>query len=185
MILDIPKQAVVNRIIPKDRFNFEDAKKIERIRWVGKLAPNTINLPANKIQEIEIFSVDMIDFDLNVIKEIVTKIPQEILFIVNGELAVMYHQGQYISRKVENRLQIKGLSIDEFRDNFIRQLLDITDISKPLKQQVEKIQLLHELESEIDRINNQIKRTVQINKRQLLARERYTLEQKLAILKGE
>lgn len=72
MIVDIPKQAVVNRIIPKDRFNFEDAKKIERIRWVGKLSPNTINLPANKIQEIEIFSVDMIDFDLNVIKEIVT-----------------------------------------------------------------------------------------------------------------
>ncbi|MGO3574992.1 MAG: hypothetical protein ACTJE7_06955 [Leuconostoc mesenteroides] len=87
--------------------------------------------------------------------------------------------------KVENHLQIKGLSIDEVRDNFIRQLLDITDISKPLKQQVEKIQLLHELESEIDRINNQIKRTVQINKKQLLARERYALEQRLAKAKGE
>ncbi len=48
-----------------------------------------------------------------------------------------------------------------------------------MKQQVEKIQLLHELESEIDRINNQIKRTVQINKKQLLARERYALEQRL------
>ena len=92
MILEIPKQAVVNRIIPKDRFNFDDATKIERIRWVGKLAPNTINLPAKKIQEIEVFSVDMPEFDLNVIKEIVTKIPQEILFIVNDELAIMYYQ---------------------------------------------------------------------------------------------
>ncbi|EJX8088989.1 MULTISPECIES: hypothetical protein [Lactobacillales] len=54
-----------------------------------------------------------------------------------------------------------------------------------MKQQVEKIQLLHELESEIDRINNQIKRTVQINKKQLLARERYALEQRLAKAKGE
>lgn len=185
MILDIPKQAFVNRIIPKDRFNFEDAKKIERIRWVGKLAPNTINLPANKIQEIEIFSVEMMDFDLGVVKEIVTKIPQEILFIVNDELAVMYYQGQYISRKVENQLQIKGLSIDEVRDNFIRQLLDITDISKPLKQQIDKIQIIDALKLKIDRINTQIKRSIQTNKKQALARERYTLEQKLAILKGE
>lgn len=61
----------------------------------------------------------------------------------------------------------------------------IMDISEPLKQQVDKIQLLHELESEIDRINNQIKRTVQINKKQLLARERYALEQRLAKAKGE
>ena len=53
MILEIPKQAVVNRIIPKDRFNFDDATKIGRIRWLGKLGPTTINLPAKKIQEIE------------------------------------------------------------------------------------------------------------------------------------
>lgn len=64
-------------------------------------------------------------------------------------------------------------------------MLDIKNISKPLKQQVEKIQLMHELETEIDRINNQIIRTVQINKKQLLARERYVLEQRLAKAKGE
>ena len=185
MILDIPKQAVVNRIIPKDRCNFVDAKKINRIRWLGKLAPTTIHLSVKKIQEIEIFSIEMIDFDLSVVKEIVTKIPQEILFIVNDELAVMYYQGQYISRNVENCIQIKGLSIDEVRDNFIRQLLDITDMSKPLKQQVDKIQIINELEFEIDRISTQIKKSIQINKKQALARERYTLKQKLAKLKGE
>ena len=185
MIIEIPKQAVVNRIIPKDRFNFDDATKIERIRWVGKLAPNTINLPAKKIQEIEVFSVDMPEFDLNVIKEIVTKIPQEILFIVNGELGIMYYLDQFISKKVENHLQIKGLSIDEVRDNFIRQLLSIKDISQPLKKQVEEIQIINGLELEIDRINTQIKRSIQTNKKQALASERYTIEQKLAKLKGE
>lgn len=185
MIIEIPKQAVVNRIIPKDRFNFDDATKIERIRWLGKLGPTTINLPAKKIQEIEIISIEMMDFDSSVVNEIVSKIPQEILFIINDELAIMYYQGQCLSKKIENHLQIKGLSIDDVRDNFIRQLLDITDISKPLKQQVEKIQLMHELETEIDRINNQIKRTVQINKKQLLARDRYALEQRLAKAKGE
>ncbi|EOZ3951130.1 hypothetical protein ACQLO3_003400 [Listeria monocytogenes] len=102
MIIEIPKQAVVNRIVPKDRFNFDDATKIERIRWLGKLGPTTINLPAKKIQEIEIFSVDMIDFDLSVIKEIVSKIPQEILFIINDEILIMYYQGYCISKRVEN-----------------------------------------------------------------------------------
>ena len=82
-------------------------------------------------------------------------------------------------------LQIKGLSIDEVRDNFIRQLLDIKDISQPLKQQVDDIQIINELELEIDRINTQIKRSIQTNKKQALARERYTVEQKLAKLKGE
>ena len=185
MILEIPKQAVVNRIIPKDRFNFDDATKIERIRWLGKVGPTTINLPAKKIQEIEIFSIEMFDFDVRVIKEIVSKIPQEILFIISDELVIMYYQGQCISKKVENHLQIKGLSIDEVRDNFIRQLLDIGDISKPLKKQVDEIQIINGLELEIDRINTQIKRSIQTNKKQALARERYTEEQKLAKLKGE
>lgn len=185
MIIEIPKQAVVNRIIPKDRFNFDDATKIERIRWLGKLGPTTINLPAKKIQEIEIISIEMMDFDSSVVNEIVSKIPQEILFIINDELAIMYYQEQCLSKKIENHLQIKGLSIDDVRDNFIRQLLDITDISKPLKQQVEKIQLMHELELEIERINTQIKKSIQTNKKQSLARERYIVEQNLAKLKGE
>ena len=127
----------------------------------------------------------MFDFDVRVIKEIVSKIPQEILFIINDELAIMYYQGKCISKKVKNHLQIKGLSIDEVRDNFIRQLLSIKDISQPLKQQVDDIQIINELELEIDRINTQIKRSIQTNKKQALARERYTIEQNLAKLRGE
>ena len=97
----------------------------------------------------------------------------------------MYYQGQCLSKKIKNHLQIKGLSIDEVRDNFIRQLLAIKDISKPLKKQVDEIQIINGLELEIDRINTQIKRSIQTNKKQELARERYTIEQKLAKLKGE
>ena len=185
MIIEIPKQAVVNRIVPKDRFNFDDATKLERIRWLEKKKNNKINLPAKKIQEIEIFSIEMFEFDVRVIKEIISTIPQEILFIINDEFAIMYYQGKCISKKVKNHLQIKGLSIDEVRDNFIRQLLHIEDIFTPLKQQMDEIQIINELEFEIDRINTQIKRSIQTNKKQALARERYTLEQNLAKLKGE
>lgn len=54
-----------------------------------------------------------------------------------------------------------------------------------MKQQFANIKIINELEFEIDRINTQIKRSIQTNKKQALARERYTIEQKLAKLKGE
>ncbi|HDG5489395.1 DUF4391 domain-containing protein [Staphylococcus cohnii] len=185
MIINIPSQAIVNRIIPKDRFSFKDATKIERIRWMGKLSPNTINLPTKKIAEIEIISVDMPEFEQGIVKEIVDKIPQEILFIINDNRAVMQYNNRLFSKKINDNLQISGLSIDEVRDNFIRQLLDITDISKPLKQQVEIINEIQTLEIEINRINKHIKQTLQINKKQSMARKRFKLEQQLAKLKGE
>lgn len=185
MIINIPPQAIVNRIIPKDRFSFKDARKIERIRWMGKLSPNTINLPAKKIAEIEIISVDMPEFEQVIVKEITNKIPQEILFIINDDKAVMQYNNQIFSKKLNDIIQISGLSIDNVRDNFIRQLLDITDISKPLKQQVEIINEIQSLEIEINNINKQIKQTLQINKKQLMARKRFELEQQLAKLKGE
>lgn len=185
MIIKIPPQAKVNRIIPKDRFSFKDARKIERIRWMGKLSPNTINLPAKKIVEIEIISVDMPDFEQAIVNEIANKIPQEILFIVNDDIAAMQYHNRIFSKKVNNIIQISGLSIDDVRDNFIRQLLNITDVSKPLNQQVEIINEIKALEREIDRINKQIKQALQINKKQLMARKRFALEQKIAKLKGE
>lgn len=185
MIIKIPPQAIVNRIIPKDRFRFKDATKIERIRWLGKLSPNTIHLSTKKIAEIEIISIDMPEFEQGIVKEIANKIPQEILFIINDDRALMQYNNRLFSKKVNNNLQISGLSIDDVRDNFIRQLLDITDISKPLKQQVEIISEIQSLEIEINHINKQIKQTLQINKKQLMARKRFELEQQLAKLKGE
>lgn len=185
MIIKIPPQAKVNRIIPKDRFSFKDARKIERIRWIGKLSPNTINLPAKKIVEIEIISVDMPEFEQAIVKEIANKIPQEILFIINDNRAVMLYNNQIFSKKVNNIIKISGLSIDDVRDNFIRQLLNITGISKPLNEQVEIINQIETIEIEINRINKQIKQTLQINKKQSMARKRFELEQQLAKLKGE
>ncbi len=185
MIIKVPPQAKVNRIIPKDRFSFKDARKIERIRWMGKLSQNTINLPVKKIVEIEIISVDMQEFEQAIVKEIANKIPQEILFIINDNRAVMIYNNQIFSKKVNNIIQISGLSIDDVRDNFIRQLLDITDISKPLNQQVEIINEIQTIEIEINRINKHIKQTLQINKKQSMARKRFELEQQLAKLRGE
>lgn len=179
MIIDIPKQALVNRIIPKDRFNFQDATKINRIRWLGKLAPTTINLPAKTIPEIQIFSVEMPEFDEKVIVRILDKVPQVILFIVNDELAAMRYDNQVIIKKMAGSLEIRGITLDDVRDNFVRQLLDLSNSSQTLAQQITQVREVQRLQSEINKLNQQITRTVQTNKRQALARKRYEFEQEL------
>lgn len=184
MIIDIPKQALVNRIIPKDRFNFQDATKINRIRWLGKLAPTTINLPAKKIPEIQIFSVEMPKFDEKVIVRILDKVPQVILFIVNDELAAMRYDNQVIMKKMAASLEIRGITLDDVRDNFVRQLLSFTDLSQPLAQQITQVREVQRLQSEINKLNQQITRTVQLNKRQEMARKRCLLEQMLQQMKN-
>lgn len=154
MMIDIPEQAIVNRIIPKDRFNFKNATQIERIRWVGKLAQATINLKA-----------------------------QEILFIVNDNIAIMRYGKQLITKVIKVPLRINGLTIDAVRDNFIRQLLGIEDTSQPLIEQVSIINQMKSLELSIESINQKIKHTTQVNKKQILARKRYDLEQQVKRLK--
>lgn len=183
MMIDIPEQAIVNRIIPKDRFNFKNATQIERIRWVGKLAQATINLKAQEIPEIEVFSIDMPDFSADVIVQILHKIPQEILFIVNDNIAIMRYGKQLITKVIKVPLRIKGLTIDAVRDNFIRQLLGIEDTSQPLIEQVSIINQMKSLELSIESINQKIKHTTQVNKKQILARKRYDLEQQVKRLK--
>ena len=58
-----------------------------------------------------------------------------------------------------------------------------------MKQQVDDIQIINELELGIERINTQIKKSIQTNKKKSLARYIYIyiyiLEHKLAKLKGE
>ena len=58
-----------------------------------------------------------------------------------------------------------------------------------MKQQVDDIQIINELELGIERINTQIKKSIQTNKKKSLARYIYIyiyiLENKLAKLKGE
>lgn len=185
MLIDIPEQAVTNRIIPKDRFNFKDQTQINRIRWVGKLSSNTLHISSKHTLEIEVISIDMSEFDQQVVEEVANRIPQEILFIVNEDIVMMRYNHEWFSKHEDINLKIKGLTIDEVRDNFVRQLLDIDDLTQPLISQIDLIQRVKKLEADIDQLNTKIKRTMQLNKKQSLARKRYDLEKELAQTKGE
>lgn len=179
MIINLPKKAIVDRIIPKDRFNFKDATKIGRIRWFAKLATNTINLPVKTIPEIEVFTIEMDEFDETILTIIKDKIPHSILFIVNDEWLGMVYQGKIYGRSFKQQIEINGLNLDEVQDNFIRQILNLPQNATKLGQQLSRYQQQQQLQQQIDSLNLKIKRTKQLNIKQALARERYGLEEQL------
>lgn len=88
----LPSTTKVNRVIPKNAFDkytntrqkklFSDL--IARITWTHKLSPQTINLQAKEIQEIQIFQVELkTKTDIQAVLAIIDKaIPYTIIFIV-------------------------------------------------------------------------------------------------------
>lgn len=66
-LFDLPTQTIVHKIIPKNSFDrFTNTKQkraftdnIQRIQWVNKLAPDTINLEAGDIGEIQVFRIEL------------------------------------------------------------------------------------------------------------------------------
>ena len=62
MIFQLPNTTTVNRSIPKnafDKFTTSKQKKaisenIDKIKWLNKLAPETINLQANEVKQYQL-----------------------------------------------------------------------------------------------------------------------------------
>ena len=91
----LPESCVVNRVVPKnafDRYTNSKLKKdfssqIQRIVWTHKLAPESLNLPAGVIKEIQVFRISLKGrFEVNAVLEVINKaIPYPIVFWVENE----------------------------------------------------------------------------------------------------
>jgi hypothetical protein len=91
-LFNLPHTAIVNRVIPKnafDEFASNKQKKlftdlISKIIWMYKLSPDTVNLEAFEIKEIQIFEIELkIREDIATILELIDKsISYHIVFIV-------------------------------------------------------------------------------------------------------
>jgi len=102
----LPTSTKVNRVIPKNAFDkytntrqkklFSDL--IARITWTHKLSPQTINLQAKEIQEIQIFQVELKTMtDIQAVLAIIDKaIPYTIVFIVE------FDESMYISTSTKH-----------------------------------------------------------------------------------
>lgn len=91
-LFNLPQTAKVNRVIPKNAFDaYTNSKQkklftdqILRITWLQKLSPDTINLEAKEIKEIQIFKIELkVRGEIQPLLEIIDKaIPYNIIFII-------------------------------------------------------------------------------------------------------
>jgi hypothetical protein len=89
---NLPHTAKVNRVIPKNAFDaYTNSKQkklftdlILRITWLQKLSPDTVNLGAKEIQEIQIFKIELkVREEIQQLLDIINKaIPYNIIFII-------------------------------------------------------------------------------------------------------
>lgn len=211
-MITFPEHTKVGRIVAKENFytNIDTATKnlfqneISRIMWDYKLSPDTINLPAKKWPEIEVFRVTLKKHELptKVLKAIDSAIPYPILFLIEkgtAEKAVICYKEQ--NQKNENTtkvdtyfetewndprledIRIDGLDIDTVFSNFVRQVAGErftsakkTDSSTSIKDDVEAIKEREKILKQIEALDRKIKTEPSLGKKQELAEERYKLK---------
>jgi hypothetical protein len=214
-MVKFPEYTKVGRIVAKENFygNIDTATKnlfqseILRVIWEYKLAPNTINLPAKKWQEIEVFRITLKNSEVSekLLKAIDSAIPYPILFLIEkgtAKKAVISYKEQ--SQKDENfakvdtyfstewndlkldNIKIDGLDIDAVFSNFVRQIAgnklifaESTDTPKTIKEDVEKLKEREKIQKQIDVLTRKINAEPSLGKKQELAEERYKLKQLL------
>ncbi len=216
-MVTFPEYAKVGRIIAKENFygNTDTATKnlsqseVARITWEYKLAPNTINLPAKKWPEIEVFRITLKNGEISekVLKTIDSVIPYPILFLLEkGSItkAVICYKEQ--SQKDEdtakvdtylytewndprlNDIKIDGLDIDTVFGNFVRQIAGekfasakktSEEAPKSIKEDVEALKEREKILKQIATLDRRIKTEPSLGKKQELAEERYRLKQLL------
>ena len=215
-MVTFPEYTKVGRIVAKENFygEIDTATKnlfqneIARIIWEYKLAPNTINLPAKKWQEIEVFRIILKNSEIpeKVLKTIDSAIPYPILFLIEKgsvEKAAICYKEQ--DQKDENtakvdtyfytgwndgelqNIKIEGLDIDTVFSNFVRQIagdkLVGTETSsagpESIKEDVEAFKEREKIMKQIAALDRKIKVEPSLGKKQELAEKRYKLRQLL------
>lgn len=215
-MVTFPEYTKVGRIVAKENFysNIDSATKnlfqneIARIIWEYKLAPNTINLPAKKWQEIEVFRITLKNSEIpeKVLRTIDSAIPYPILFLIEKgtiEKAAICYKEQ--SQKDENSakvdtyfytewndeklqdIKIDGLDIDTVFSNFVRQIAgdkltstkEPRDAPKSIKEDIEALKEREKIMKQIAILDRRIKAEPSLGKKQGLAEERYRLKQLL------
>lgn len=209
-----PEYARVGRIVAKENFygNIDTAtrnlfqEEITRIVWEYKLAPETINLPAKKWPEMEVFRIILKKESISekVLKAIDSMVLYPILFIIEKDklkkAAICYkEQGQknenvakvdtyfyteWNDERFQN-LKIDGLDIDAVFGNFVRQIAGekLTEnkgisgeVTRSIKEEVETLKERERIMRQIAVLDRKIKAEPSLGKKQELAEERHGLK---------
>jgi|JI10StandDraft_1071094.scaffolds.fasta_scaffold15048_3 hypothetical protein len=195
-IFILPNTAKVNRVIPKNAFDtYTTAKQkklftdlIARITWTHKLSPDTINLEAKDIKEIQIFRIELkVKEEIQSVLDVIDKaIPYHIVFIIehdgkiylststkhahptkedNAVIDWTFKTSWFSPSKNTYRLHLKK-SIDAVFHDFCFQLSGKSEISSmPFQDLIEHKRRIDTLEKEIAKIKVRISNGKQFNRK--------------------
>ena len=197
-ILNLPAKTICGKFIPKEKlYNHADinastkekfVRQIERITWINKISPETVNVKPGKYSEIEVFRIDLKDgnIDDKLIKIIDRAIPYPILFVIYYNdyfyLTMPYKDGANIGPYFKSGwmstvdLTLIGLTIDQIYANILHAIdnslkSDDLPLDKAVGQYIERQQI----QKRIDQLTKQIAREPNSARRQELAKERALL----------
>ena len=196
--LHLPKSTEINKFIAKTNFykranitpKIHDfiEQQVDRITWVNKVAPTTMNISSGDVVEFQVFHIQLKTPDLdNVVPIFIQKsVPYPILFVISGARGVRVIA---VTKNADSKpviiatdwktslsLELKGNSTDSLYKNY---LLQLSPSFAAVGGDTEKHSEATRIKRGIDALSAKIKRETQVNKRQELARERYELETKL------
>ena len=193
--LHLPKSTEINKFVAKTNFykranitpKIHDfiEQQVDRITWINKVAPTTMNISSGDVVEFQVFHIQLKTPDLdNAVPIFIQKsVPYPILFVISRARGVRVIA---VTKNADSKpviiatdwqpsltLDLKGNSTDTVYKNY---LLQLSESFAAAGGDIEKHTEITRLQRAIDTLSTKIKRETQINKRQELARERYELE---------
>ncbi|HPM02891.1 MAG TPA: DUF4391 domain-containing protein [Candidatus Cloacimonadota bacterium] len=187
--LKLPKEAFVNKFIPKNKFyeklnlatklQKEFIDKIQKITWKYKLAESTIGISkTDKVVEIQIFEIELKEQSIpkNVLKVIDKAIPYQILyrFVYNGRVAyaitlkenVSPEQYYFSDWDEPLNFDFSGIDLEKVYQKLIKAFLrESLQVQGDFHDLISKERQLNTLEKEIKILESKIKKEKQFNKK--------------------
>ena len=215
-MLNFPKSTEVNKFIPKQKIytkvTISNSLKnsfvedIEKIVWVNKLAPTTLNIDiGSSIKEIEVFHIILKNkkFNKKILETIDKAIPYYILFVleygnefklclgykektadntINKTNIVNYFDSEWTK---EPKLEIQGNKLDIIYENFLAQITNgLINIGqeKYIKDKVKTALEKKAIEEEINKLTLKMNNELQFNRQVKYNRKIKELKKKLETL---
>ena len=202
MSLSLPKSTELNRFVAKTNFYKRPGmtpklrtlieQQVDRLTWSHKVSPKTMAISTGDIEEFQIFNISLktTELDNSVLVFLQKAVSYPLIFTIQGGggvriSAVITETKQPLVLSTEWRstdsLELKGNSTDIIYKNYLFQISSgLAAVNGDSQKHVEAAKL----KRSIDALTAKIRRETQVNKRQELARERYSLETELKEILG-
>lgn len=194
----LPKEKFYSKTTMSSKLRQQFTDEIDKITWTNKISPDTLNITSGDNAELQVFEVILkgSEISTSVLRHIDTHIPYPILFIIkkHGAIKAVLSFKESTARsedrmKVDSyfdsgwqkelTLELKGRSVAEIYKNYMYQIKpELRDTKRAsTKEVVEVNKAKQSIQSQIDKLNIQIRNELSTAKKQELARQRFQLEQ--------